>query len=103
MKRVAKVMLLSAGFALATGPARADDMIITYRSGKVQTIRLDESSSRIASIGYQEEHVSSTGHLSPPSTDGPGRGAAAAPVRERPDVPQQGGSSVRIEWAQPLE
>lgn len=104
--KINPVLLLPFCFTLLAGTACADYALIKYRSGSVQKIRLDESSSRIVSISYQEENPSAAEPLSSGparagtdtdcDTAAPGqKGAGSSKSNNKPEV--------RIEWAQPLE
>lgn len=89
---------------LAGGGAYADQMVIEYRSGNVQALRLDEPSSTIVGISYQEDNSSAA----EPVSSSPARagtdtaGDTAAPGQEGTSQ-SKNKTQVRIEWAQPLE
>ncbi|GAB7028401.1 hypothetical protein JCM15764A_36490 [Geotalea toluenoxydans] len=99
--------LLFACMALAGGAAHADQMVIEYRSGNVQTLRLDEPSSTIVGISYQEDRASTA--ESPSSraaeADPMGKAAETAVSNQKITGTSQTNNKpqVRIEWAQPLE
>lgn len=101
------LLMLPVCLTLAGGIACADNMLIEYRSGNVQTLRLDEPSSTIASISYQEDKASAVerpAHL--PTKTGAMETVAkpAAPAQKSTATPQTSGKpGVRIEWAPPLE
>lgn len=103
MKSATILLLLPMYLALAGGAACADYVVVKYRSGKVQTIPLEEPSTQIASISYQVENTSAVEPLS--STV---KSSAVAPAGEAATTEQTAGTSktnksVRIKWAQPLE
>ena len=107
MKTSSALLLLTACLALAGGTAYADEVTITYRSGTTQTIRLDEPSSTIVGISYQEDTASKVGPLSSrplkAGTAGTAGGTATPAekntgIRRQKDKPE-----VRIEWAPPVE
>jgi hypothetical protein len=82
---------------LAANLAGADTLLIRYKSGKVQTIRLDEPSSSIAGISYHEQDTPSSGSIEvkPPE---PAIEKKTATTPETAGKPQ-----VRMEWAAPVE
>jgi len=92
---------------LAGGSACADNMLIKYRSGNVQTLRLDEPSSTIVSISYQEGSASAVeppAHLPTKTGAMETVGKPAAPAQKSNATPQTSGKpGVRIEWAPPVE
>ena len=103
MKSATILLLLPVCFALAGGTACADYVVVKYRSGKVQTIPLEEPSTQIASISYQEDSSSAIEPSSPAVKSG-----AVATADETATTEQKAGTpktnnSVRIKWAQPLE
>lgn len=103
MKSATILLLLPICLALAGGTACADYVVVKYRSGKVQTIPLEEPSSQIASISYQEDSSSAIEPSSPSVKSG-----AVATADETATTEQKAGTpktnnSVRIKWAQPLE
>lgn len=98
--------LLFACMALAGGAAHADQMVIEYRSGNVQTLRLDEPSSTIVGISYQEDKPSAAEPLSSrPARAGTDTTGDTAAPGQKGTGPSQSNKKpeVRIEWAQPLE
>jgi len=101
------LLILPVCLALAGGIACADNMLIKYRSGKAQTLRLDEPSSAIASISYEEDKASTVEPPAPlPTKTGAMETDAkpAAPAQKSTATPQTSGKpGVRIEWAPPLE
>ena len=105
--RINTILLLTVCIALAEGTAFADQMLIKYRSGNAQTLRLDEPSSTIVSISYQEESASTVEHPAhlPPKTGAMETvGKPAAPAQKSTATPQTSGKpGVRIEWAPPVE
>lgn len=101
------VMLLMVCLTLTGGTAFADYVLIKYRSGNVQTLRLDEPSSKIVSISYQDDNVSVT---EPPSSRpvkeniGEKAGEATTPPQKKAGTPETSNKPpVRIEWAPPVE
>ena len=105
--KISIMLLLPVCIALAGGTACADSMLIKYRSGNLQTLRLDEPSSTIMSISYQEDSASA---VEPPAHLPTKTGAMetvskpAAPAQKNTATPQTSGKpGVRIEWAPPLE
>ena len=105
--RINAILLLTVCIALAGTAAFADNMLIKYRSGKAQTLRLDERSSTIVSISYIEDNASV---VEPPSSQ-PAKAdtvgstvESAEPVQKSSGTPQTSGKpGVRLEWAPPLE
>lgn len=101
------MLLLLFCLSLFEGSAFADSIQIKYRSGKVQTFRLDEPSSSIASISYQEDSTSS---VAPAAID-PVKSDVKESAHDAAALPQKSGDkpqsvskpTVRFEWAQPLE
>ncbi|OGT99625.1 MAG: hypothetical protein A2X80_13105 [Geobacteraceae bacterium GWB2_52_12] len=103
MKSATILLLLPMCLALAGGTACADYVVVKYRSGKIQTIPLEEPSTQITSISYQEDSTSAAEPSSPSV-----RGSAVATADEGATTEQKAGTpkannSVRIKWAQPLE
>ncbi|RII28882.1 MAG: hypothetical protein CXR31_03135 [Geobacter sp.] len=107
MKTSSALLLMTACFTLSGGNAFADNITIKYRSGNVQTIRLDEPSSSIASISYQENNASaaepSPSHPAEPGTAGTDGEAAKTPQKKTGTSKGNGKPEVRIEWAPPVE
>lgn len=107
MRRGTTLLLLPICLTLAGGTACADYVLIKYRSGNVQTLRLDEPSRNIASISYREDNASAT--EPPPSR--PAKAGAAGTTGEAATTPQKstgtppanGKPEVRFEWAPPVE
>lgn len=101
------ILLFTFCIALAGGTACADNMLIKYRSGNVQTLRLDEPSSTIVSITYQEERASAVehpAHLPTKTGTMESVGKPAASAQKSTVTPQTSGKpGVRIEWSQPVE
>jgi hypothetical protein len=101
------LLILPVCLILAGGIAFADSMLITYRSGKAQTFRLDEPSSKIVSITYQKDNAAAVEQTAPLSTktgDIETDGKPAAPAQKSTITPQASGKpGVRIEWAPPVE
>ena len=107
MKTSSALLLLTACLILAGGPACADQVVIKFRSGNTQTIRLDEPSSTIVSISYQEGNTSKAEPLSSrPVKTGTEvtAGETALPTQKSTGTPQKKDKSeFRIEWAPPVE
>lgn len=105
MKPLTTLILLPVCLALAGGAACADYIQIQYRSGKVQTFRLDESSSGIVSISYQDDNAAAVTPPSPPKADSSKTAGETAPTPQRSTgTPTAVGKPpVRIEWAPPVE
>lgn len=102
------LLMLPVCLTLAEGIACADNMLIKYRSGQVQTLRLDEPSSTIVSITYQEDNASAGEHPAAqvPTKTGAMESVAkpATPAQKSTATPQTSGKpGVRIEWAPPVE
>ena len=101
------LFILPVFLTLAGGIACADNMLIKYRSGNVQTLRLDEPSSTIASISYQEDNASAVEQpANMPTKTGSMETVvkpAAAAQKSRATPQTSGPPGVRIEWAPPLE
>jgi hypothetical protein len=101
------MLLLPVCLTLFGGSAFADYLHIKYRSGKVQTIPLDEPSSSIASISYQEDKVSPA----VPAPIDPAKSGVKESATEAAPLPQKnsgkaqttGKPPVHFEWAQPLD
>lgn len=107
MRFINTMVLLPVCLILFGGSAFADYVHIKYRSGKVQTIRLDEPSSSIASISYQEVNASPTtpAPIDPAKSDVKETATEAAPLPQKSSSkPQNDGKPpVHFEWAQPLD
>jgi len=102
------MLLIPFCIALTGSIACADYVHIKYRSGHVQILRLDEPSSKIAGISYQEDNASvaepSSSHPTKGGTTGQSGEAAAAPVQKDTGTNQTNGKQqIRIEWAPPVE
>lgn len=90
---------LAVALSLVSGPAFADQMIISYSSGKTQTVTLDEQIEQVKDIRLD-----------------PNKGAVAEKVKElltgKPGSEEQGAktepsaakqkSQPKIQWAQPI-
>lgn len=80
----------------ATGICQADSLVITYRSGKTQTVVLDESSRGIDSWQFvsgsiSQEHIPMNRALEPGSNSKP------------TDIAPEKKSGVRVKWnAKPI-
>lgn len=105
--KISTMLLLPVCIALAVSTACADHVLIKFRSGNVQSLRLDEPSSKIESISYQEDNASVVEQPSslPTKTGAAGiTGEIAAPTQKSTGTPQTiGKPGVRIEWAPPVE
>lgn len=100
------LLMLPVCLTLSGGIAYADNMVIKYRSGNSQTLRLDEPSSAIVSISYQEDSASAVEHPAQlPTKTGAMEtvGKPAAPAQKSTTPQTNGKSGVRIEWAPPVE
>ncbi|MCM0082602.1 hypothetical protein L4X63_13460 [Geomonas sp. Red32] len=102
MRQAKGIGFLVLGSWLVATPVSADTMVITYRSGKVQKVVLDDSSAEVSSIGYQGEPPAAAAPKTPPApaqSESPvpaGETAAKrAPGKEKP--------SFTIRWAPPRE
>jgi len=107
MRYISTMLLLPVCLAFLGEICFADYVQIKFRSGKIQTILLDEPSSSIESLRYQEDRAA-------PAAPAPGivkksnfkestEEAAQAPRVSDGKEKTDGKSSVRFEWAQPLE
>lgn len=100
-------LLLPVCIILLGGTAGADYAVIKYRSGDVQTILLDEPSSKILSISYREDNTSPAQSLPSGSVKAGNvepAGETGTPRQLNAHTPQEKDKQqVRIEWAQPLE
>ncbi|MHC1698769.1 MAG: hypothetical protein AB9919_12060 [Geobacteraceae bacterium] len=107
MRVIITMVLLPLCLTLFGGSAFADTIQIKYRSGKVQTFRLDEPSSSIAGISYQEDSASSAAPaaIDPVKSDvkESAHEAAALPQKSSDKPKNDSKPPVRFEWAQPLE
>lgn len=107
MKTSSALILLTASITLAGGTAYADEVLINYRSGNTQTIRLDEPSSTIVSISYQEDNASKAEPLSsrPAKADNTGTAGGTAVTTEKSNssLQKRDKPKVHIEWAPPVE
>lgn len=105
--KITSLLLITVCLTLAESTVCADYVLIKYRSGKVQTLRLDEPSSGIISITYQDDNASILS--SPPATTAKtDAGVVADKAVKTPQkstgIPKSGGKPpVRIEWASPVE
>lgn len=101
------VLMLPVCMTLSGGIACADNMLIKYRSGNVQSLSLDELSSTIVSITYQEDNTSAgehPAHLPTKTGAMESVGKPDAPAQKSTTTPKiNGKSGVRIEWAPPFE
>ncbi|GFO55754.1 hypothetical protein GMSM_27610 [Geomonas sp. Red276] len=102
MRQAKGIVFLVLGCWLAAAPVAADTMVITYRSGKVQKVVLDDSSAEVTSIAYQgESPPAAAPNRQPAPAQGVSplpagdSGAKRAPGKEKP--------AFTIRWAPPRE
>jgi hypothetical protein len=107
MRYISTMLLLPVCLALLGGTCFADYVQIKYRSGKIQTILLDEPSSAITSIRYQEDSaapaVPASGIATKFDVKDSANDAEAATLVPGEKAKTDSKSPVRFEWAQPLE
>ena len=105
--RTKPLLLLPLCLVLLAGAANADYMQIKFRSGAVQTIRLDGPSSGIVSISYQDTIGSAIEPSAPPTakTGATGTSGDNTPTADKNSDKQKSDAmpAVRIEWASPME
>ena len=99
--------LILACIVLAGTLASADTMVITYRSGKVQQVPMDEPRGEVSGLTYVTDPV-------PPAPETKSTDPARSPAKDesrRPDpvkvAPKDGstkpkGSGFTIKWAPPI-
>ncbi len=89
------LMFLSGG-----GAASADSIVITYRSGRVQTVKLDEGIKDIQEIGYRRAVAEKpdAGERDMPSSQ---TDSGNHPLKEQPPAVKKQG--IKFKWAAPLE
>lgn len=95
MKKTPLLIFVLATFITAN--CFADTLIITYRSGKVQSVTLDEPMGNISSTEYRTSSPSATGSV-PPLQPAP---QAQDPQTENKQKPPAK-SGVKFRWAPPL-
>ena len=74
----------------------ADTLVITYRSGRVQTVTLDEPMGNISSTEYRTSSPSATGSV-PPLQPAPPAQEPKAENKQNPPAK----SGVKFKWAPP--
>lgn len=82
----------------STAPAIADTLVITYASGKVQTIELDERAKDVQDIQFGESSPSVPEKLKKFLLGKPPQTADPAPKAEQPATKKPG---VKYEWSAP--
>ena len=86
---------LAAALSLVSGSAFADEMVISYSSGKTQTITLDERIEQVKDIRVDRNSEKVKVLLTErPGSDEPGAMKDQPPAKQR--------SQPRIQWAPPL-
>ena len=99
--------LLLACSVLAGALASADTMVITYRSGKVQQVLMDEPRGEVSGLAYVADPVPPAPEIKPTDSARP----SAQDESQRPDpvkaVPKDQpakpkGSGFNIKWAPPI-
>ena len=94
MKKTPLLIFVLATFMTAN--CFADTLVITYRSGKVQSVNLDEPMGNISSTEYRTSSPSATGSA-PPLQPAP---PAQEPKAENKQPPPAK-SGVKFKWAPP--
>ena len=93
---VVLIMCSFSGIAVAS----ADTMVITYRSGKVQNVVMDESSAEVKNIGYLKVAVPLP-EIKTETVPDKQTGAQESVRKEQSPVSKKQG--VIIEWAPPID
>lgn len=88
MKKLAVFPLLLVPFMAAS--CFADSLLITYRSGKTQTVNLDESVGSISSTEYRSSQPPAAGSTPPPVQQ-------PKVEKKQESSPSKGG--VKVKWA----
>jgi len=88
MKKRAVFPLLLVPFMAAT--CFADSLLITYRSGKTQTVNLDENVGNISSTEYRSTQLPAAGSPPPPAQE---------PKVEKKQESSSSKGGVKVKWA----
>lgn len=114
MKCLTLLCVLCATLTLFSSTAQADEIVITYRSGKTQTIRIEPGGDPVEQISIRKEATtapktefkavppaqpSSQTVVTPPSPQAAPTGAAKQTAPE----PRQETGGVKIRWADPVD
>ena len=94
----ATAVLIICGITVAA--ASADTLAITYRSGKVQTVPMDEPRGEVAGISYLKSSVSSPETKAKVSPSKPAISGGESQQKPAPDSKKHG---VTIKWAAPID
>jgi len=81
---------------VAQAAAGTDALVITYRSGRIQTVPLEEPQGEVQNLAFQKGVPEATG--AQPAQRAPDRAEAAPPPANGSAAPKSG---VKFEWAAP--
>ena len=116
MKSLKLITLVATGSLLFTGTAAvADEVIIIHRSGKIQTLQIDDSADPVEQVSFRRKAPEATAtpqaSAAPPAavvavpqvvTTAPAAtptAKSAAPAAKTPDTKP----GVKIKWAEPMD
>ena len=95
------------------GYAASDEIIITHRSGKVQTIRIEQPGDPVEQVSFRRgkeesptpQQQSAATPSAPQQQQKPVASQPSAPAAVKTPEPAQssGGSGVKIKWAKPVD
>lgn len=115
MKIMKLLSVLPIGLLCMVPNVIADDIIITHRSGKVQTIRIEQNGDPVEQVSFRrgKEDVPQAQTKPQPPSAPAGIIAAPAPVTSAPPAPvtpktaetakEPDKSGVKIKWATPVD
>lgn len=114
MNMLKSITLMSVGYLLLGGiPATADEVIIIYRSGKIQTLQIDSAADPVEQVSFRRKTQEAAKIQQPQtqpsgapaiSSTAPATAPSAAPA-VKTDVPAKtpDKSGVKIKWAEPMD
>ncbi|MBW4054424.1 MAG: hypothetical protein HIU83_03275 [Proteobacteria bacterium] len=110
------MIAVTIGLLLMACPAPADEVVITYRSGKVQTIPVNDTTDPVEQVSYRKTEKAAPNAL-PGSQNIPVRSPSPSTETKTPQPEQEKASTqkapqpvknsdtpnVKFKWAQPID
>lgn len=113
MNMLKSITLLAAGCLLLGGtPAAADEVIIIYRSGKIQTLQIDSAADPVEQVSFRRKTQEAaktqqpqTQPLAAPAVSSTAAAAAPTTAAVKTVIPAKtpDKSGVKIKWAEPMD